>query len=281
VKKVLFNNSRSVRFGVDSFAVPIIKPKTKNTIYTEQIQNLNGAKHTLSRAESVYNYGFVCSGRWRNYTFGGSTSGIFVSDESLDFVRITNYFFPKKMYVKNNRMFTINSGGTMVYHTVDLTGSWNKDTVMQGMLYIPNEFGKCVELSAYKNDLLLVCEKALAAIDKNLSIKYLTNDNEILLNHLSGGGEEQVWESAFFGLGYATDTQHLREVFIKTDTALSLFVISNKIEKIMKIKPGGGIQKIKTNLRGDMFKLRIVVPSSINYFTIENVSAVITYGTKN
>jgi hypothetical protein len=170
----------------------------------------------------------------------------------------------------------------MVYHTADLTGDWTAGSVMADMLYVPAEFGKCVDLSAYKDELLLVCEKALATVDKNLNIKYLTNDNEALLNYFSGGsGTERIWESAFFGLGYATDTQRLREVFIKTDTALSLFVISNKIEKIMNIKPSGSIQKIKTNLRGDMFKLKIVVPTDAFNFTIANVSAVITFGMKN
>jgi hypothetical protein len=275
---VKFENIRSVKFNLDGFAVPVIKPKSKNTIYTERVQNASAAKNTLTKAQPVNNYGYSCSTKWRNYVFAGGNNGLFVADESLSFVLITNYFFPTKMFVKNNRMFTINSGGGIILYSVDLTGSWNAQSVMEGVMYIPNEFGKCIGLTAYKNDLLLVCETALAVVDKKLNLKFLTDNSEVLLSNMSGGGDTIMWESAYFGLGYATDTQMLREVFVKTDTPITLFAVSNKVEKIVNVTAGGKIQKVKINLRGDLFKLKIIVPTAANNFTVSNISAVISYG---
>jgi hypothetical protein len=277
---IKLNNNRSVKFSLDSFAVPIIKQRQKNTIYTENVQNLNPSKYKLTQSPVVNNYGYVCTAQWRNYIFAGGPNGIYVADESLQFVRITQYFVPVKMFVKNNRMFAVNASGGFLYYTVDLTGEWNAASVMTGLLYIPNEFGKCMYLSAYKNDLLLICEKVLAAVDKNLNLKFLTDDNEIVLNNMAGSGTEKIWTSDFFGLGYATDTQHLREVFLKTSAAMTLFVISNNIEKVINVQPNAQIQKIKTNLRGDMFKLKIVFPSNTVSLAVSNVSAVISYGIK-
>ena len=64
----------------------------------------------------------------------------------------------------------------------------------------------------------------------------------------------------------------------KDRLVLGVFAISNKVEKIVNIAADGKIQKIRVNLRGDIFKLRIVVPATVSNFTVSNVSAVISYG---
>ena len=45
MEKVDLKNIRSVKFALDSFVVPVLKPRTKNTIYTERAQNISAAKN--------------------------------------------------------------------------------------------------------------------------------------------------------------------------------------------------------------------------------------------
>jgi hypothetical protein len=86
------------------------------------------------------------------------------------------------------------------------------------------------------------------------------------------------WESDWFSLGYATDTQTLREVFLKTNANVVLTVITNRLQRSIPIKAADEIQKIKINSNGDQFKLRLSL--SDNSGVITDLAAVIGYGKK-
>jgi hypothetical protein len=271
-----FVNCRSVKFNLDSFALPINKtvPK-KNTIYSAVLSNLVGAKDKLSPKPAVNNYGYDITAKWRNWTFAANSNGIFAANDTLSFQTVSNYIFPIKLLAANDRMFAIDANGKCAFHTVDLTKTWTASGAIGGSVYIPDGYGKCVDLALYHNNLLLVCENGLLKVEKNLNVKHLTDDSGVPAANLTNS-EERVWGSGWFSLGYATDTQVLREVFLKTDILIELSAVSNHAVKTVTVPPSEKVQKIKTNLRGDQFKIRIIVPAGD--FAISNLSAVVSYG---
>jgi hypothetical protein len=279
MRNIKFVNKKSVRFRLHSFSVPInLLTQKKNTIYTKDLHNLLGDDNKLTQVPVKNNYGFTMSALWYNYVFTGNDSGIYISNESLQFQIVTYLFFPVDMIIKNDRLWTINSYGNDVYYSVDLSlGGFVPSTLMEGTIYLPAEYGKCKGLSSYKDKLLLICEKALLTVGRDLKVKFLTANCGAILNNLLWTGETKEWGSDWFGLGYATDTQRLKEVFVKTNCDISLKIISNQTQKTITVTASSEIQKIKTNLRGDMFKILLTVPNSTN-IEVSDISAVISYG---
>jgi hypothetical protein len=273
----VFDNYRSVKFNLDAFALPVNKvSRKKNVIYTAILSDLAGTKNKLFSKPVVNKYGYDTITWWRTYVFAANQSGIYVADQTLNFTAATNQVFPTKLFTAGDRVFGIDGYGKTVIYTIDLTvPSWTPPDVIEGSFFIPDGYGKVLDLGLYRGDLLLICENALCIADKRLNIKYLTDDSGVLAANLSNS-DVRFWESDWFSLGYATDTQYLREVFIKTDTAIYITVLSNRTNKKTAVKPDINVQKIKINLRGDVFKIRITVPDGA--FTVSDLSAVVGFG---
>lgn len=102
--------------------------------------------------------------------------------------------------------------------------------------------------------LLVICENGLLTINRNFVVQHLDDDSEVLKANLIGG-TGNYWESDWFSLGYAIETQTLREIFLKTNTNLILTVTSNRTQCHISVKAADQIQKIKVNLNGNQFKL--------------------------
>ena len=273
-----FNNNRSVRFGLDSFAIPVNKstPK-KNTMYAALLSGMAGTKNKLSVPAAVNNYGYTMTTKWRDWTFAANSNGIYAANETMIFQLVSNTIYPTKLLVAADRLFAIIPSGQKLFHTVDLKGAWTPANAVSGVIYSPDGYGKMVDIGLYRGNLLVVCENGLWVVDRKLNVKHLTDDSGTVIANMTQG-PERIWESDWFSLGYATDTQTLREVFLKTNVPIKMSVLSNRTSKTITVKPSGTIRKNKINLRGDQFKIRIQVPAGS--FEISNLSAVIGFGTK-
>jgi len=127
---------------------------------------------------------------------------------------------------------------------------------------------------------LAICENGLLTISRTFVLEHLSDDSDILKANLVEGNS-CCWESDWFSLGYATNTQTLREVFLKTNTNLVLTITSNRIKRNIQVKPADGVQKIKINLNGDQFRLALLIPNEdATDVLVSDLSAIVAYGKK-
>jgi len=69
---------------------------------------------------------------------------------------------------------------------------------------------------------------------------------------------ERVWESEDFNLNYASGNQYVRQVFVKTAYDIDVIVQSNRSEQRFPLKGSEGVQQINLNLKGEVFRIRLV-----------------------
>lgn len=273
-----FNNTHSVRFNLDSFALPVAVTKKKNTIYADYISGLLGTKRKLLPAPAPLDkHGYLHVAAWNEYLFVSDDHALYYGKSSeLVFHRAVNGFvYPQQLLVANDRLFFISYDRKRVVYSVPLSGGWQEEALMSAGMYIPEVYGKCRHLALYQNKLLVVCDYGSLTVDKHLKLQHLTDDSESLRTSLAAGNDPE-WRSDWFTLGYATDTQSLREVFLKTNVPLTMVVESNRTQRAIHVAAGSKVQKLKVNLNGDQFKISLY-PSSANC-NISNLSAIVTYG---
>ena len=272
-----FNNQRSVRFNLDNFALPVVVSKKKNTIYTNYIAGLKGTKNQLaSISEQPETYGYDHVAQWGHYIFASNDHGLFYShDYRIAFESLEPAVFPKQLAVVGDRLFLISENQKRIVYSVDLKGEWQTMTFLEGFIYLPANYGLCLDIRYYRGKLLVICENGLMTINRNFVLEHLDDDSEVLKANLVGS-DDSCWESDWFSLGYATNTQTLREIFLKTNVGLILTAMSNRIQRRIQVKAGDKVQKIKINLNGDQFKLRLSLPESGT--VVSDLAAVVDYG---
>ena len=273
-----FVNYRSVRFNLDNFALPVVVKKKKNTIYTNYLSGLKGTKNqltTLGEPQPTYGYDHVT--QWGHYIFASDDeNGLFYSlDYHIDFQQLEESVYPKQLAVVGDRMFLISQNQKRIVYSVDLKGEWGPMNFFGGFIYLPVNYGLCLDIRYYRGKLLVICENGLLTINRNFVVEHLDDDSEVLKANLQSD-TTNCWESDWFSLGYATNTQTLREIFVKTNASVVLTATSNRTQRNIRIKAADKIQKIKINLNGDQFKLRLLL--SDNDVVVSDLAAVICYG---
>ncbi|MDR0975516.1 MAG: hypothetical protein LBM01_00965 [Christensenellaceae bacterium] len=68
---------------------------------------------------------------------------------------------------------------------------------------------------------------------------------------------ENVWESDWFKLSYATTNQYLKQVHIKTSADIAIEILSNKTARQYAVSGSGEVRELRFNLKGEMFKIKI------------------------
>lgn len=274
-----FTNYRSVRFNLDSFALPVVVTKKKNTIYANYLSGLKGSKHQLlSMDEPLPSYGYDHVATWNNYVFASNQDGLYYANcYQLKFESLNELVFPKQLLVVFNRLFMISEHQNRIYYSVDLRNTWAKGTFMDSAVYIPDNYGLCLAIRHYQGRILVICENGLLTINRNFLLEHLADDSDILKNNLSDSGDNR-WESDWFSLGYATNTQTLREVFLKTNVNLVLTAISNCTQRKIQVKGSEHVQKLKVNLKGDQFKLTLNFEQGVDNVVVSNLAGVVAYG---
>ena len=273
-----FNNTHSVRFNLDSFALPVAVTKKKNTIYADYVSGLQGTKRKLLPAPApIATHGYTYAATWNNILFVSDDQGVYYSDDdgAHFYSGYAGYISPRGMLVLNDRLFLISGDRLRIVHSVPLSGGWQENKLLSAGIHLPAAYGKCQSIAVYRNKLLVVCEHGLLTLDKNLNLQHLSDDSEALKASLVAG-EQPSWVSDWFSLGYATDTQNLREVFLKTNVPLTLVVESNRTQRTIRVAANLQVQKIKINLNGDQFKIGLYLNSA--NCNISDLSAVIVYG---
>ena len=276
-----FTNQHSVRFTLDSFALPVTGTKQKNKIYTKHLSGLRGTKQQLLPAVAPVDlHGYDMLTRWGNWLFAANQDGLYYAERDiLQFRMLDGTVNPRQLCAVCDRLFLISADRRRIVYSVDLTTSWlaSEGKFLSGSIFLPDNYGLCLDILPYQANLLVICEYGLLVIKRNLSLNHLADDSEVLKTNLAKNATEQ-WESDWFSLGYATDTQTLREVLIKTQTDLTLVVKSNRTQRNLHVAAKDGVQKIKVNLGGDQFQLAIY-PSQGNV-CITDLAAVVVYGKK-
>lgn len=273
-----FNNTHSVRFNLDSFALPVTATKKKNSIYADYVSGLLATKRQLLAAPApIEKYGYLHAAKWRDIIFVSDDKGVYYRKyNQTEFYKGTaETLFPQQLLVTNDRLFIISGDRLRIVYSVPLSGGWSENSLLSAALYIPEVYGKCRHLTVYRNKLLAVCDYGLVTVDRHLNLQHLSDDSAAWQNSLASGNDP-AWVSDWFSLGYATDTQNLREVFLKTDVALTLVVESNRTQRTIQLTASRQVQKIKINLNGDQFKIGLY-PSSASC-NISDLSAVVVYG---
>ncbi len=272
-----FANYRSVRFNLDSFALPVVVKKKKNSIYTSEIVGLQGTKTQLKSVDEVQpTYGFSHVARWGHCIFAAdNTRGVYyASDSNMTFRPLDEVVFPRQLAVVGNRLFAVSSTQERIVYSVDLRNEWSSGHFFEGFIYLPASYGSCLDIRYYQEKLLVICEKGLLTINQNLKLSHLDDDSSLLQSksYLTSN----YWESGWFSLGYATDTQTLREVFLKANANLTLTITSNRTQRTILVKAADHVQKIKLNLNGDQFKVGLSL--SGHQVVVSDLAAVISYG---
>ncbi|MCM1404096.1 MAG: hypothetical protein NC133_01110 [Prevotella sp.] len=273
-----FANYRSVRFNLDNFALPVVVTKKKNTIYTNYLVGLKGTKHQLlSLGEPVPTYGYDHVAEWNTYIFASNNEGLYYANRyRLQFEPLNEAVYPKQLLVAFNRLLMISENQKRIFYSVAMDGTWGNGTFMDNAIYVPDNYGLCLEMRHYQGKVLLICEEGLLTINRHLVLEHLADDSEMLkANRVSSN--QCLWESDWFSLGYATDTQTLREIFLKTNVSLTLTVTSNRTQRNIPITGANQVQKIKINLNGDQFKLALSM-SNTSDLAVSDFAAVVTYG---
>lgn len=275
-----FTNYRSVRFNLDNFALPVVVKKKKNTIYTNDLAGLKGTKNQLTTlGEPEPTYGFEHVAKWGHCIFAsdGERGLYYASDLNYQFHALEELVYPQQMAVVGDRLFLISQSRERIVYSVDLKGEWATGTFLDGFIYLPVNYGLCLDIRYYHGKLLLVCENGLLTMNRHFTLEHLDDDSEVLKNNLANT-ETGYWESDWFSLGYATNTQTLREVFLKTNANIVLTVTTNRQTRNIQVKAADQIQKIKVNLNGDQFKLRLSLPNAET--NVSDLAAVVGYGKK-
>ena len=275
-----FINYRSVRFNLDNFALPVVVKKKKNTMYTNYLSGLKGTKNQLATlGASEPTYGFEHVAKWGHCIFASDDErGLYyASDSDYQFQPLEELVYPQQMAVVGDRLFLISQSRERIVYSVDLKNEWATGTFLDGFIYLPVNYGLCLDIRYYRGKLLVVCENGLMTINRRFALEHLDDDSEVLKNNLANT-ETGYWESDWFSLGYATNTQTLREVFLKTNAKIVLTVATNRQKRNIQIKAADQIQKIKINLNGDQFKLRLSLPNADT--TVSDLAAVVGYGKK-
>lgn len=273
-----FANYRSVRFNLDNFALPVVVKKKKNTIYTNYLVGLKGTKNQLTTlGEPQPTYGFQHVTRWGHDIFAADDErGLYYSDETnLEFHPLEELVYPRQLAVVGDRLFLISQTQERIVYSVDLKSEWSAGNFLEGFVYLPADYGLCLDIRYYRGKLLVICENGLLTINRNFRLEHLDDDSEILKANLASS-DNRFWESNWFSLGYATNTQTLREIFLKTNASIVLTATSNRTQRNLQIKAADKIQKIKINLNGDQFKLRLLLPEG--NVAVSDLAAVIGYG---
>lgn len=274
-----FANYRSVRFNLDNFALPVVVKKKKNTMYTNYLIGLKGTKNQLTTlGEPEPMYGFTHVARWGHFIFASDAQrGLYYSsDIVIDFKPLARGVSPQQLAVANNRLFLISENRERIVYSLDLASNWDENSnFLEGYIYTPANYGLCLDIRYYRGKLLVICENGLLTINRKFVLEHLDDDSETLKANLAASNEH-YWESDWFSLGYATDTQTLREIFLHTNADLVLTVTSNRTQRNICLKAANKIQKIKINLSGDQFKLRLSLPDS--GAVVSDLAAVVGYG---
>lgn len=273
-----FANYRSVRFNLDNFALPVVVKKKKNTIYTNYLVGLKGTKNQLTTlGEPQPTYGFQHVTRWGHDIFAADDErGLYYSDNTnLEFHPLEELVYPRQLAVVGDRLFLISQTQERIVYSVDLKSEWSVGNFLEGFVYLPADYGLCLDIRYYRGKLLVICENGLLTINRNFRLEHLDDDSEILKANLASS-DNRFWESNWFSLGYATNTQTLREIFLKTNANIVLTATSNRTQRNLQIKAADKIQKIKINLNGDQFKLRLLLPEG--NAAVSDLAAVIGYG---
>ena len=275
-----FANYRSVRFNLDNFALPVVGTKKKNTIYTSYLEGLKGTrKLTLSQPQPTYGYDHAV--QWGHYIFASNHEGLFYANKyQKEFEVLDQLVIPQKIAVVNERLFMLGVDRDRITYSVNLKGEWVNGTFLESAVFIPADYGICLDIRPYHGKLLVVCEHGLLHVNRSCVLEHLSDDSDILKANLAESSGRR-WESDWFSLGYATNTQTLREVFLKTNTDLVLTVLSNRSQRNFQVKPTDGVQKIKINLNGDQFKLALTIPNEdVSEMSVSDLSAIVAYGKK-
>ena len=273
-----FANYRSVRFNLDNFALPVVVKKKKNTIYTNYLVGLKGTKNQLTTlGEPQPTYGFQHVTRWGHDIFAADDErGLYYSDDTnLEFHPLEELVYPRQLAVVGDRLFLISQTQERIVYSVDLKSEWSAGNFLEGFVYLPADYGLCLDIRYYRGKLLVICENGLLTINRSFRLEHLDDDSEILKANLASS-DNRFWESNWFSLGYATNTQTLREIFLKTNASIVLTATSNRTQRNLQIKAADKIQKIKINLNGDQFKLRLLLPEG--NVAVSDLAAVIGYG---
>ena len=272
-----FNNQRSVRFNLDNFALPVVVSKKKNTIYTNYLSGVKGTKNQLTSIdEPPQTYGYDHVTQWGHYIFASNNQGLFYSyDYRIEFQSLEPVVFPKQLAVVGDRLFLISENQKRIVYSVDLKGEWETMSFLEGFIYLPANYGLCLDIRYYRGKLLVVCENGLMTINRNFVLEHLDDDSEVLKANLVSS-DDKCWESDWFSLGYATNTQTLREIFLKTNVGLTLTALSNRTQRSTQVKPNDKVQKIKIHLNGDQFKLRLSLAG--RGAVVSDLAAVVDYG---
>ena len=273
-----FTNYHSVRFNLDNFALPVVGTKKKNTIYTSFLEGLKGTSK-LSLDEPQQTYGYDHAVIWNRYIFASNSDGLFYANKYQKvFEPLDQLVIPTKLAVVNDRLFLLSVDRDRITYSVDLMGDWKNSTFLEDAIFLPAEYGICLDMRYYRGKLLVVCENGLLTINRSFVLEHLSDDSEVLKANL-GENSCYRWESDWFSLGYATNTQTMREVFLKTNVSLTLTATSNRTHRSIQVKPGDKVQKIKINLNGDQFKLSLLLSAeNATDICVSDLSAVVTYG---
>lgn len=86
---------------------------------------------------------------------------------------------------------------------------------------------------------------------------------------------ECVWESEDFALTYAAGNQYIRQVLIETKADIDLVVASNRQDLCIRVKGAEGIQQINLNLKGEVFRIKLV--ASGGSIQISSLSVVVGF----
>jgi len=113
---------------------------------------------------------------------------------------------------------------------------------------------------------------------------YLSLPNKILVierffEGFSFIGDEKIWwESEPFGLSYGAGRQWLKQFLIKTNAHLTvtLTATSTGRTQVLEIEPSDELQRIQTNLRGDMFRIKVETDAAD--VGVSNLSCVVAFG---
>jgi hypothetical protein len=263
---------------LDNFALPVVGTKKKNTIYTSYLEGLKGTSQ-LSFKEPQQTYGYEHAVIWSLYIFASNRDGLFYANKyKKEFQPLDQLVFPAKLAVVNDRLFLLGADRDRITYSVDLMSEWSNGTFLEDAVFLPAEYGLCLDMRSYRGKLLVICEHGLLTISRNFVLEHLADDSEVLKANLSEQSNYR-WESDWFSLGYATNTQTLREVFLKTNISSTLTVVSNRTQRSFQLKPGEQVQKIKINLNGDQFKLQLSFSAeNVTELAVSDLSAIVAYG---
>ena len=73
-----------------------------------------------------------------------------------------------------------------------------------------------------------------------------------------GSAARCVWESEDFALTYASGSQYIRQVLIKTAADIDVVLSSNRGAQVIRVKGSPDTQKINLNFKGETFRVKLL-----------------------